>query len=63
MNTPLDTTTKCTACGSHELLSVAMNMQDGDVRFWTCSECEATGWERDGAGVPREAALTSIPRR
>ena len=54
---------KCTACGSHELLSVGMNMEDGAVMFWTCSNCEKTGWERNGAGISRDAALSNIPRR
>jgi hypothetical protein len=56
-------TNRCNACGSHELLLVSMNMEDGGVKFWTCSACEKTGWERDGAGVSREAALSRIPRR
>ncbi len=55
--------TSCTACGSHELITVAMNMEDGAVGFWTCSMCEKTGWEREGTRVSREAALSRIPRR
>ena len=53
----------CTACGSHELLTVGMQMEDGAVTFWTCSQCEKTGWERNGTVVNRAAALTNIPRR
>jgi hypothetical protein len=45
------------------VLSVAMNMDDGGVQFRTCTECEATWWEREGARVERTAALTAIPRR
>jgi len=56
-------TNSCTACGSHELLTVAMNMEDGAVTFWTCSMCEKTGWQRNGDSVSRSAALSDIPRR
>jgi hypothetical protein len=55
--------TMCTACGSADLLSVSIHMGDGPVSFWTCSLCEATGWEREGAGLPRNEALANIPRR
>lgn len=55
--------TSCSTCGSTDLLSVAITMEDGGVRFWTCSMCEATGWERDGVVIPRETALARIPRR
>ena len=53
----------CTACGSSELLSVAITMADGPVRFWTCVMCEATSWERGGAPMNRDAALAHLPRR
>jgi hypothetical protein len=54
---------RCGQCGSTDVLSVAMNMDDGGVQFRTCTECEATWWEREGARVERTAALTAIPRR
>jgi hypothetical protein len=40
-----------------------MNMDDGRVQFRTCTECEATWWERDGIRIERTAALHAIPRR
>jgi hypothetical protein len=55
--------TGCTACGSSELLSVSITMADGPVRFWTCSTCEATSWERHGARLTRDSALSHLPRR
>jgi hypothetical protein len=54
---------KCSACGSPSVLSVSITMADGPVGFWTCTMCEMTGWEREGARVSREAALANIPRR
>lgn len=57
------TDSKCSACGSSDLLSVSISMGDGPVCFWTCSMCETTGWEREGARLAREVALASIPRR
>jgi hypothetical protein len=40
-----------------------MNMEDGRVEFRTCTNCEATWWERAGVRVQRTDALTAIPRR
>ena len=45
------------------MLSVSMNMEDGGVQFRTCTECEATWWERGGLRIERTEALTAIPRR
>jgi hypothetical protein len=58
---PLQTT--CSTCGSTDTMSVAMEMADGVVRFWTCAACEATGWQRDGAEINRTLALANVPRR
>jgi hypothetical protein len=64
MNTPRPHSgTTCSACSSPDLLSVSITMADGPVRFWTCSICEVTGWEREGSTVAREAALANLPRR
>jgi formate dehydrogenase maturation protein FdhE len=54
---------RCEQCGSDDILSVSMNMEDGGVQFRTCTGCEATWWERGGIRVERTEALTSIPRR
>jgi hypothetical protein len=40
-----------------------MNMENGGVQFRTCTDCEATWWERDGLRIERTEALTAIPRR
>lgn len=58
---PMQTT--CSTCGSDDTMSVAMEMADGAVRFWTCAACEATGWKRDGADIDRDVALANVPRR
>ena len=55
--------TRCRSCRSGAVLTVAMNMKDAPVVFWTCTSCETTGWEREGSLVSRETALSSIPRR
>jgi DNA-directed RNA polymerase subunit M/transcription elongation factor TFIIS len=54
---------RCDRCGSGEVLSVSMNMEDGGIQFRTCTDCEATWWERDGLRIERTDALTAIPRR
>ncbi|MGH2695602.1 MAG: hypothetical protein ACRDIW_01275 [Actinomycetota bacterium] len=58
---PLQTT--CSTCGSADTMSVAMEMPDGTVRYWTCVACEASGWQRDGAEINRDVALAHLPRR
>ena len=55
--------TTCSTCGSSDTFSVGMEMADGAVRFWSCTECEATGWQRDGATIDRTVALANVPRR
>ncbi|MGH2674595.1 MAG: hypothetical protein ACRDH1_04170, partial [Actinomycetota bacterium] len=55
--------TTCSTCGSAETMTVSISMEDGSVRFWTCTECEATGWRRDGSDIARDVALARIPRR
>ncbi|HJV03622.1 MAG TPA: hypothetical protein VJ868_00010 [Actinomycetota bacterium] len=54
---------RCDHCGSSDVLSISMNMEDGRVQFRTCTECEATWWEREGVRIERTAALHAIPRR
>jgi formate dehydrogenase maturation protein FdhE len=54
---------RCEQCGSTDVLSVSMNMEDGGIQFRTCTDCEATWWERDGLRIERTEALTAIPRR
>lgn len=55
--------TTCSMCGSHDTMSVTMEMADGAVRYWICTTCEASGWRRDGAEIDRDVALAHIPRR
>jgi DNA-directed RNA polymerase subunit M/transcription elongation factor TFIIS len=54
---------RCEQCGEDDVLSVSMNMEDGRVQFRTCTNCEATWWERGGVRIQRTDALTAIPRR
>lgn len=53
----------CPTCGAPGLLRVSLNMEDGAVSYWTCAECETSGWQRGGGPVSRDAALANIPRR
>ena len=63
MNTRPNVKIHCSSCSSDDLLTVSLAMPDGDVLFWTCSQCESTGWDRDGAMLTRDSALANIPRR
>ena len=53
----------CPTCGAPGLLRVSLNMEDGAVSYWTCAECETSGWKRGDGIVTRESALANIPRR
>jgi hypothetical protein len=53
----------CPTCGAPGLLRVNLNMEDGAVSYWTCAECETSGWKRGDGTVTRDAALAQIPRR
>lgn len=53
----------CPTCGAVGLLRVSLNMEDGAVSYWTCAECESSGWQRGDGAVSRERALSHIPRR
>lgn len=55
--------TTCSTCRSDETVSVSIVMEDGAVRFWSCTTCEARGWERGGSAINRDIALAHIPRR
>jgi hypothetical protein len=37
-----------------------MDMEDGRIQFRTCTDCEATRWERGGVRLEIDA-LTAIP--
>jgi formate dehydrogenase maturation protein FdhE len=56
-------TRMCPACGSAEVLSIAMSLVEDAVRFRSCHACESKWWERDGSPVPLQAILTLVPRR
>jgi formate dehydrogenase maturation protein FdhE len=53
----------CPACGSGEVMSIAMSLDEDAVRFRNCHACESKWWERDGAPVSLQAILTLVPRR
>jgi hypothetical protein len=53
----------CPTCGAPGLLRVSLNMDDGAVSYWTCAECETSGWQRGDVSVARDSALAHIPRR
>jgi formate dehydrogenase maturation protein FdhE len=53
----------CPACGSGEVMSIAMSMDEDAVRFRNCHACESKWWERDGSLVSLQSILTLVPRR
>lgn len=55
--------TTCPACGSTELLTIALSLDPSGVRFRTCHACEMKWWEQGGSPVPLENVLSLVPRR
>ena len=54
---------RCPACGSEDLVSIEMSMEDSGVQFRACHHCENRWWERDGATVDLNSVVHLIPKR
>lgn len=61
MNTRAKAATRCPTCGD-PLLEISIDMKGGTATFRICGPCEAKWWEKDGALVSRDAAV-SDPKR
>ena len=59
----LQDTMICPSCGSDEVMSIAMSLDEDAVRFRSCHACESKWWERDGSAVSLQSILTLVPRR
>lgn len=53
----------CPACGSAEVISIVMSLEQDAVHFRACHACETKWWEREGAPVPLKSILSLVPRR
>jgi formate dehydrogenase maturation protein FdhE len=53
----------CPDCGSDQVMSIAMSLDEDAVRFRSCHACESKWWERDGSNVSLQSILTLVPRR
>lgn len=56
-------TMTCPACGSDEVISIAMSLDEDPVRFRACHACETKWWERDGSPASLKSILDLVPRR
>ncbi len=53
---PKNSSTKCPACGTGDVISIAMTVSGAELEFSTCHQCEAKWWVKDG----QPAQLTSV---
>lgn len=54
--------TRCSSCGSEELLTVTFDAEGTQVLFRVCAHCEARWWERDGATLDLPSVLPLVAR-
>jgi formate dehydrogenase maturation protein FdhE len=47
----------CPECGSSDLLTITMTVNEREISFTACHDCEAKWWNRDGQDVPLESVL------
>lgn len=57
------THTTCRSCGSDQILSISMSLEERTVVFTTCHACEAKWWEQAGSRIPLRSVLSLVPRR
>jgi formate dehydrogenase maturation protein FdhE len=53
----------CPSCGSDQVMSISMSLDEDVVRFRSCHACESKWWERDGSAISLKSILTLVPRR
>jgi hypothetical protein len=53
----------CPSCGSDQVMSISMSLDEDAVRFRSCHACESKWWERDGSAISLKSILTLVPRR
>ena len=63
MNAAPHTKTTCRACGSDQLLTITLSLEERAVDFTTCHACETKWWEQAGSTIPLQSILTLVPRR
>ena len=55
--------TRCSACGSEDVVAISMDIEGSGVTFRACHHCEHRWWEKDGYEIPLESVLEIVPRR
>jgi DNA-directed RNA polymerase subunit M/transcription elongation factor TFIIS len=63
MTRPRSHAPKCPACGTQELLTVTLTVDDAPMEFTTCHTCERRWWSRDGELVPLGSLLGLVGKR
>jgi formate dehydrogenase maturation protein FdhE len=54
--------TRCPACGSRDVLNVAMTVVELPLSFAFCSACEWKGWEQEGHSMSLSSVLGIVHR-
>lgn len=51
----------CTSCGQNSVIQIEMKLPDGtQVVFFSCHECEAKWWDKEGEEVPIEKIIDLV---
>jgi hypothetical protein len=51
---------KCPACGAHDVMSVDMTLVGSALAFSFCTMCEWKGWEREGKVLSLSSVLSLV---
>ncbi len=60
---PKNSPTKCPACGTGDVISIAMTVSGAELEFSTCHQCEAKWWVKDGQPAPLHSVLGTVGSR
>jgi DNA-directed RNA polymerase subunit M/transcription elongation factor TFIIS len=55
--------TRCPNCGSDDVVSISMNVEEAEVEFRACHRCEHRWWEQDGRSVSLQTVLARVNKR
>jgi DNA-directed RNA polymerase subunit M/transcription elongation factor TFIIS len=48
----------CSACGATNVIEIELTLPEGsEVAFYSCHQCEARWWNRDGKALDLEVVL------
>ena len=64
VTTPESTLSRCAACSSPRVTSIAMTLTDGsEVQFTSCHKCEHKTWVQAGKTIELDSVITKATKK